>query len=467
MENTSTFKPIRQGGMGLGISTWSLARAVSTLGQYGTISGVALERYMAQILRMGDPGGHFKRALSHFPFPSFAKKVLDAFYVKDGVGRGAGTPVWSVEPSDLLVSSTVCANFACVWLAKEGHNNSVGINYLTDLAMPQIYAITGAMLADVDFITMGAGIPLQIPEVLNALTEGRTVNYRVPVVGVNIKSHTMSFDPRVFFGEKLPEMKRPEFYPIISSYLLAYRFAKKMPKGSAQGFAVEENTAGGHNAPPRRPVLSESGEVQPIYGEEDIVDCPKIADLGLPFWVGGGYASPEKLKWAKSVGATGIQVGSIFALCEESGMKPEIRRKIRELGFEGKLQVRTDMRISPTGFPFKVVILDGTISERAVYEERQRICNQGALVSLYERPDGSIGYRCPAEPVPRYVEKGGDVEDTKNRGCICNGLYATAGLTDKESPVVTLGDDVSFLPKLMADATSSYRAEDAIRYLLS
>lgn len=467
MQNNSTLRPIRQGGMGFGISTWPLARAVSMFGQYGTLSGVALERCMAQILWMGDPGGHFERALSHFPFPSFAEKVWKTFYVKDGVGKGANTPVWSIEPSELLISSTVCANFACVWLAKEGHDNPVGMNYLTELAMPQIYAITGAMLAGVDFITMGAGIPLQIPGVLNSLAENRIVSYRVPVIGTKITSHTMSFDPASFFGEKLPEMKRPDFIPIIASNLLASIFTKKLPAGSVQGFAVEEYTAGGHNAPPRKLILNESGEPQPIYGEKDVVDYLKIADLGLPFWIGGGYASPEKLKWAESVGAVGIQVGSMFALCNKSGLKPEIRRKICELGFEGKLKSRTDMRISPTGFPFKVVLLDGTISEQAVYEERKRVCNQGALVSLYERPDGSIGYRCPAEPVERFVAKGGDAKDTVGRGCVCNGLYATAGLTEEELPVVTLGDDVSFLPKIMTSPTSSYTPEDAIRYLLS
>ena len=468
--NTSIIRPVRCGGMGFNISGWPLAREISMHGQHGTISGVALERVMAEMLRRGDPGGHFRRALSHFPFPRAAEEVLTAFYVEGGANGNApsrSTPTWNIAPSNLLIKTTVCANYAFVWLAKEGHENQVGINYLEKIAMPHIFAITGAMLAGVDWLTMGAGLPFQIPEVLDALVEGKVVNYRVPVIGTNIQSHTMSFDPAVFFGEKLPEMKRPGFYPIVASNLLAYRFAKKMPAGNVQGLVIEEDTAGGHNAPPRRPVLNELKEPLPIYGEEDIVDYTKIADLGLPFWIGGSYASPEKLKWAQSVGAAGIQTGSIFALCEESGMKPEIRSKIRELGFEGKLHVRTDMRISPTGFPFKVVVLDGTISERAIYEARERVCDHCALVSLYEKPDGSIGYRCPGEPVERFVAKGGNAKDTEGRGCICNGLYTTAGLNDSEVPIVTLGDDVGFLRKVMADATSSYSADDAIRYLLS
>lgn len=463
-------QPIIQGGMGFNISSWPLAKAVSMTGQRGTVSGVSLERVLVHMLQDGDPGGHLRRALAHFPFPRFANEILSAYFVEGGIHKGSpyrNAPIWSIAPSSRLIATTIIANFAFVWLAKEGHNNPISINYLEKVAMPHIYAITGAMLAGVDFITMGAGIPLQIPEVLNALTEGRSLGYRVPVIGTKITGHTMSFDPQVFFGEKLPPLKRPGFIPIIASNLLASIFTKKLPAGSVQGFVIEEPTAGGHNAPPRKIICDKFGVPQPTYGEKDMVNYAKIAELGLPFWIGGSYASPEKLRWAKSVGAVGIQAGSIFALCEQSGMRPDIRAKIRELGFEGKLQVRTDMRISPTGFPFKVVALPGTISDPVVYQNRQRVCDQGALAILYEKPDGSIGYRCPSEPIGRFVSKGGELAETVGRGCLCNGLYATAGLNGEEIPIVTLGDDVSFLQKLMTEAHDSYSAENAIRYLLS
>jgi len=231
MKNSMS-QPIIQGGMGFNISSWPLARIVSILGQRGTIAGTALERVMAEILRRGDLDGHFRRALSHFPFPHIVNQVMDAFYAEGGVGKNASsaTPVWSVNPSKLLISLTICANYAYVWLAKEGHNGHVAINYLEKIAMPHIYAITGAMMAGVDSVTMGAGIPLQIPAVLDALAEDRTANYRIPVIGANITSHTMSFNLRDFFGERPPEMKRPGFFPIISSNLLAAIFTKKLFK---------------------------------------------------------------------------------------------------------------------------------------------------------------------------------------------------------------------------------------------
>jgi hypothetical protein len=148
-------------------------------------------------------------------------------------------------------------------------------------------------------------------------------------------------------------------------------------------------------------------------------------------------------------------------------MNPELRRKIRKLGYESNLNVRTDMRISPTGFPFKVADIEGTISDPEIYEARRHICNQGELVSLYERPDGKIGYRCPAEPLEKFKIKGGDSKDTVGRGCLCNGLFTTAGVgNEEEPPVVTMGDDVGFLRFLMKNPEDSYTAAQAIRYLL-
>ncbi len=435
------------------------------------MSGVVLERVMARILQQGDPDGNLRRALSHFPFPPVAQKVLRTYYEEGGIPHGTpykGVPVFSVNPSNLLIALTICANFAFVWLAKEGHENAISINYLEKVNLPHIYAITGAMLAGVDIITMGAGVALQIPKVVDDISSGRTASYRVPVIGKNITSYTMSFNPESFFEGKLPPLKRPGFLPIIASNLLADIFMQRLPEGSVHGFVIEEWMAGGHNAPPRKLILNEHGEPLPIYGEKDVVDYRRIAELGLPFWPAGARASPEMLKWALSMGATGIQVGSIFGLSDESDMDFEIKRKIRHLGFEGKLIIRTDMRISPTGFPFKVAVLDGTISEPTVYEARCRVCNQGALVSLYEKSDGTIGYRCASEPVDRFIAKGGNEADTVGRGCICNALSVTGGIGDYgEAPVVTLGDDLSFLKRIMATAQSSYSAQDAIKFLLS
>lgn len=463
-------RPIIQGGMGVYISTPFLAR-LSSLHEkvLGTVSCVAAERIMARILQNGDIGGHFRRALSHFPFPEVAERILKTYFVEGGISTGKKfrrVPAFSMRPKADLIALTVAASFAFVWLAKEGHTGPISVNYLEKIQIPHIYHITGAMLSGVDFVTMGAGIPLQIPGILNALSKGEVASYRVLVENSKDGTKTVSFDPRRFFGKKFPELKRPGFLPIVSTDILASLMVNRLPAMSIQGFVVEKPTAGGHNAAPRgKATFNEHGE--PIYGPRDEVSFEKLRNLGIPFWIAGSLASPEGLAKAQTLGAVGIQVGSIFALSENSGMDPSFRSKIRRLGYRGELVVRTDPKASPTGFPFKVVQLDGTQSDPKVYADRKRICDICALLVPYERSDGKVDFRCSSEPIDDYLRKGGKIEDAIEARCLCNGLLSAAGFGNPdELPIFTLGDDVSFLRHLLRDENDAYTVSDAVAYLL-
>src|SRR5512140_3741519 len=79
-----------QGGMGVGVSGWQLAREVSRAGHLGVVSGTAMDAVLARRLQDGDPGGHYRRALAHFPRRSMAQRVLDTYFVEGG--RSADTP---------------------------------------------------------------------------------------------------------------------------------------------------------------------------------------------------------------------------------------------------------------------------------------------------------------------------------------------------------------------------------------
>ncbi len=471
LERNTMFLPkLIQAGMGVNISSPGLANACARLSQpgkdlFGTISGTALERVMAMMLQKGDAqADKIVKLLEDFPFPEMAKQVIDKYYNKPK----AGIPVFTVDPSKFLIILTVCAHFAFTRWAKEGHDNPISINYLDKIAMPHLYAIYGAMLGGIDFITMGAGIPIDKPAMILAYSEGRPATNKIPIVGGG--EYTMSFDPEAFFGKKILLPKRPGFIPIISSNTLGSVYKKYLdngtiPKGGIHGFVIEGWKAGGHNAGPRNHIN---------YSEKDEVNFQKIAELGFPFWIAGTFASPEGLAKAISMGAEGIQVGSAFALCEQSGLRPDLRRQAISDYYHGALKIKTDFRASPTGYPFKVAGLEGTVSEDATYEARRRVCDQSALVHLYRKADGkTIGYRCPSEPIKDYLRKGGKLEDTVDRKCICNGLVVTAGLGDaNEPPIVTLGDDLSFLPHLalkdgVYSPDGSYTAEDAVRYIFS
>jgi hypothetical protein len=86
-----------------------------------------------------------------------------------------------------------------------------------------------------------------------------------------------------------------------------------------------------------------------------------------------------------------------------------------EQALAGTLVVRNEPYASPTGFPFKVAQLSGTLADDGVYGARPRLCDLGYLRVPYRRANGEVGYRCPAEPVVTYLRKGGSVEDTRGR----------------------------------------------------
>jgi len=142
-----------------------------------------------------------------------------------------------------------------------------------------------------------------------------------------------------------------------------------------------------------------------------------------------------------------------------------------EQALAGALVVRNEPYASPAGFPFKTVQIAQTLSEDAVYATRSRLCDLGYLRVPFLHHDGGIGYRCPAEPVATYLRKGGSVDDTTGRRCLCNGLTAAVGLAQSrtggaEPPLLTLGQRLDFLPELVARAGPDFTAADVVAHLL-
>lgn len=466
-----------QGGMGVAISDWRLARAVSKLGQLGVVSGTGISRVLASRLMDGDLSGNVRRALANFSLPEAVQNIIDRYYTPGG--KSPETPyktpaAYTIKPPKFLDQLTAIANYVEVFLAKEGHSGLVGINLLEKVQMPNLASLYGAMLAGVDVVLMGAGIPTQVAGILDKLSNHEPVSYRLDVHGADKDDdHRIHFDPESIFpgiAKLVGKLKRPKFLPIISSVVLAQALIKRS-EGAVDGFVIEGPTAGGHNAPPRGTVnLNEKGE--PIYGEKDVVDLEKMKHLGLPFWLAGGYGNPKQVQSALDAGAAGVQVGTAFSLCEESGMRDDLKKRLLRKVMDEEAQVFTSPLTSPTGFPFKVAQLEGTLSDPQAYEARNRICDLGFLRILYKRDDGSIGYRCASEPVDAFVKKGGAVEDTANRSCLCNNLTATAGFPQRrkdgyvEQPIITSGDDLVAAGQFLKEGKSSYSAEDVVRYLL-
>ena len=467
-----THPTIIQGGMGIAVSNRRLARAVSREGALGVVSGTLLAVVLARRLASGDPSGDLRWALGKLPLPGLADRILARYFVPGGLPADRPFPIVprpTLEPNPLLDELTVAANFTEVFLAKEGHDGPIGLNLLEKIQLPTLASLFGAMLAGVDYVLMGAGIPRAIPRVLDRLATGEPVDLKINVEAPpGTAPHVCQLDPTRLGWPAGAKLKRPHFLAIVSSAALALTLAKKA-EGHVDGFVIESPIAGGHNAPPRGPQrLSPTGE--PIYGPRDHPDLAEFRALGRPFWLAGGQATPAGLAAAQAAGAVGLQVGSLFALCAESGLAKELKSDVLRSARAGGLDVFTDPRASPTGFPFKVARVPGTLADPACYATRRRVCDLGYLREAVEGPDGRLVYRCPAEPVADFTRKGGDADATEGRMCLCNGLLSAVGRAqsrrgEAEPAVVTIGGDCQAAARLATDGGAPYRARDVLRYL--
>ncbi len=456
--------------MGIAISHWPLARSVAMAGQLGVVSGTAIDSVFVRRLQDQGVDAELRAILDQFPSQTVVHEVLAKYA---SARRAPNAPYRAVpmlthrhvqSSQDLLV----LASFVEVALAKSGHDGIVGINLLTKVQLPTVPSLYGAMLAGVDYVLMGAGIPANIPGILDRLAIGEVVESALELEGATKSDRVpmLHFNPADFDSPR--ELKRPNFLAIISSHVLANALIRRS-SGVVNGFVVESPIAGGHNAPPRGALLLDANN-DPIYGKRDQVDFEVMRASGVPFWLAGGITTPSSVRDALSVGATGVQVGTLFAYCRESGMEPALRAKVIAEVQGDHVHVRTSTRASSTGYPFKVAEIEGTLSDPDVYEHRERRCDLGYLREAYVKPDGSVGYRCPSEPVDAFVAKGGSLDDTVERTCLCNALMATAGLgqirrkSPNESPIVTSGDCINDIAPLLV-GRNDYSASNVINFL--
>ena len=457
------------GGMAVGISTPTLVKAVSTyeipgLGRglcLGITSGTAAAHLLARRLQHGDTRVRLALDALAALAPSLESELdalHTAYFIPGGKAASqAYKPVrgFGLDPPRWLQLLTVAGNFTTVWECKQGHDNPVGINYLQKIELSQLPALYGAMLAGVDYVCVGAGNPAAFPGYLRSLARREPVEQPVHVARA-AKPHTIRFDPQGFGSNELPELGEPRFIAIVSTCEQAEQLARSEATRPF-GFVFEGPSAGGHNAPPAdyRRILGEP----PKWGAKDELDLRRLAELREPFWLAGAYGNPEGFRRALDVGAAGVQFGTILALSDESGMSPALRLRVLERIWHKDLAVVTEPLMSPTGFPFKVVQLAGSLSEEAVRSGRERVacCDLGHLVTPVEtrrrvtRPDGrleevlELQTLCPAEPVEAFTRKGGMMMRRKGTICLCNGLMSTAGYPGVhggyvEPPVVTAGD---------------------------
>ena len=201
-----------QGGMGVYVSNWRLAKTVAMQRPgvtAGTVSGTALDVVYVRLLQLGDPGGHVRRALAAFDARfgvEIGRKICDRYFIEGGKAPDArfrsapmqmvraedgkrtfAAPNGATAPTRLsfddgIVELLIATGFAEVWLAKEGHDGRIFINFLNKIDLPLIYIMYGAILAGVDGVIVGAGNPEGLPALSARLARHEAVTRSLSVL---------------------------------------------------------------------------------------------------------------------------------------------------------------------------------------------------------------------------------------------------------------------------------------------
>ncbi|MBN3726617.1 NAD(P)H-dependent flavin oxidoreductase [Burkholderia sp. Ac-20379] len=270
--------PVVQGGMGVGISAHRLAGSVAREGALGTIASIDLRHHHADLLERcrAQPG----------------RETLDAANLEALRREIARARSWSEGRGMIAVN---------VMKAVRTHADYVRV----------------ACESGADAIVMGAGLPLDLPE----LTDGHDI----------------------------------ALIPILSDARgIALVLKKWMKKGRLPDAIVIEHPAhaGGHlgvariedASDPRfdfARVLDEAGETISALG---------LAREAMPLIVGGGINSHAAVRAALALGANGVQVGTPFAVTQEGDAHPAFKQVLAQARPEDIVDF-----VSVTGLPARAV----------------------------------------------------------------------------------------------------------------
>ncbi|AKJ69678.1 2-nitropropane dioxygenase [Pandoraea thiooxydans] len=250
--------PIVQGGMGVGISAHRLAGTVASLGAMGTIASVDLRHHHPDLLaELGRTRDQAK--LDRANLVALDREIQVARRLAQGEGM-------------------------------------IAVNVMKAVAAHADY-VRQACESGADAIVMGAGLPLDLPE----LTQG----YDVALV------------------------------PILSdSRGIAIVLKKWMKKGRLPDAIVIEHPghAGGHLGAAHLDDLNDarfefSSVIEATFA---LFDSLGLARDQIPLIVAGGIQSHEKVLASLAMGAAGVQLGTAFAVTQECDAHPNFKAVLAE-----------------------------------------------------------------------------------------------------------------------------------------
>ena len=250
-----TLLPIVQGGMGVGISAHRLAGAVARAGAMGTIASIDLRHHHADLSERANPCRD-RDELNRLNLIALDREIKAALNIAAGHGLVAVNVMKAVDAHPAYVRQA-CASGA-------------------------------------QAIVMGAGLPLDLPE----LAEGHPDVALIPILS----------DARG----------------------VAIVLKKWSRKGRLPDAIVIEHPryAGGHLGAPNPADLAHAkfDFAEVLSGVLKLFDDMGIVHGQIPIIVGGGINSHEKLLAALALGASAVQVGTPFAVAEEGDAHPNFKR---------------------------------------------------------------------------------------------------------------------------------------------
>lgn len=277
-----TLLPIVQGGMGTGVSAHRLAGNVAAMGGVGTLSSVDLRRHHPDLMeRTGhlEAGGEAKVAIDAANLEALRREIRAARELSKGLG--------------LLAINVMRA--------------------VSEYAA----SVKAALEAGIDAVVVGAGLPLDLPD----LAQDHPDTALVPILS----------DAR---GVQLLVKK--------------WERKKRLP----DAIVIEHpRLAGGHLGAAKIADLND-----PRFDFENVIpqSIEFLRSAGfekeIPLIAAGGIRSCEDIARVQSLGAAGVQLGTPFAVTTEGDAHPEFKRVLAEAKSEDLVEFT-----SVAGLPARAV----------------------------------------------------------------------------------------------------------------
>lgn len=274
--------PIVQGGMGVGVSAHRLAGTVASLNAVGTLSSVDLRRHhpdlMERTTRIGT-GPEAKARINAANLEALDREIKAARAIAQGRGL-------------------------------------LAVNVMRAVAEYAPY-VTRACESGIDAVVVGAGLPLDLPELAADF-------------------------PRVALIPILSDARG------IALVLKKWERKRRLP----DAIVIEHpKHAGGHLGAARIEELGDARfEFENVIPEARTALRALGAEDRVPLIAAGGINTPQRVRELIALGAAAVQLGTAFAVTEEGDAHPEFKRVLAEAKPEDIVEF-----ISVAGLPARAV----------------------------------------------------------------------------------------------------------------